>query len=204
VPAADQGAALVMALVAMAMLIALGVALVVASQIERIIADSHRAGSETLYAAEGAAEWAVGEIQGRPQWDDLLAGTAQTGFVDSTLTPLLASNERVDLTVLTGEIQRESDGVPLGSNRPIWRLIAYGPITRLMGLSIPRSSAYVAVWLADDPSDADDNPVADANGVVSLAVVALGSAQSRRGVDVRLARVPAGGPARVLSWREMR
>jgi hypothetical protein len=195
--------AIVLALIAAGLLTALGVGLVTAGQVESTIADNHRAGSETLYAADAAAELAVYELGQLPRWDDVLSGAVRTSFVDATVTPTLPSNERIDLVAMTAALQREADSAPFGLNNAVWRLVAYGPISRLMASVGSRSPAYVAVWAADDPSDADDNPVVDANGVISVLALAMGRASSRRSVEMRLARLGAGRVgARVLSWRE--
>jgi hypothetical protein len=196
--------AVVMALMAAGLLTALGVGLVTASQVESVIADNHRAVSETRYAADAAAELAVYELGRIASWDDVLSAAVRTAFVDATMTPTLPSNERIDLIAMTVDLQQQADRGPFGPNNPVWRLVAYGPISRLMGASGSRSSAYMAVWAADDPSDADDNPVVDANGVISVLALAMGRANSRRSVELRLARLPGRVGARVLSWRELR
>lgn len=197
--------AIVLALIAASLLTALGIGLVTASHVESAIADNNRAASETLYAADGAAELVVRELAALARWDDVLSGAVQSSFVDATLTPTLPSTERIDLVAMTTELQQQADRSPWGPNNLVWRLVAYGPISRLMGLAASRSAAYVAVWVADDPSDADDNPVVDANGVLSLQALAIGRANSRRTVEVRLARPGPGRVGiRILSWRELR
>jgi hypothetical protein len=72
------------------------------------------------------------------------------------------------------------------------------------------SSVYVAVWVGDDPSETDGNPLVDGEvaerpnpgrGVLTLLAHAYGPS-SRRAVEATVARADRG--VRVLSWRQVR
>src|SRR6186997_3072714 len=82
----EAGSALIMALIATVLLTSLGVGLVMLSNTEGAIASNYRAGSETLYAADAAVERVVQDLLLVPRWNDILAGTAQSGFVDGAMT----------------------------------------------------------------------------------------------------------------------
>ena len=177
------------ALVATVLLSALGVGLVLMSNTEGAIATNFRDGSETLYAADAAVERVVQDILLVPRWNDILSGAAKSAFVDATLTPTTPGGEPLDLVMMTGEVQAQSDATsPWGLNNPRWRLYAYGPLSDLSGTGMIQSSAYVVVWVGDDPSETDNDPSADTNGVVTLLAQAIGRTGSMRYVEVTVAK----------------
>ncbi|HUF47944.1 MAG TPA: pilus assembly PilX N-terminal domain-containing protein [Vicinamibacterales bacterium] len=185
----DRGAAIIIALVATVLLSALGLGLVMLSDTESAIAANYRDGSETLYAADAAVERVVQDILLVPRWNDILSGAATSAFVDSTLTPTTPGGDPLDLVALTAEIQAQSDATaPWAANNPIWRLYAYGPLSDLSGTGSIRSTAYVVVWVADDPAETDDDPSADVNGVLTLFAQAFGRTGSMRSVEVTVAK----------------
>ena len=185
----DRGTAIVIALIATVLLSALGVGLVMLSDTESAIATNFRDGSETLYAADAAVERVVQDILLVPRWNDILAGSAQSAFVDATLTPTTPGGESLDLVAMTAETQAQSDATsPWGANNPQWRLYAYGPLTDLSGTGTIRSSVYVVVWVADDPSEIDNDPSADDNGVLTVLAQAIGPTGSMRTVEVTVAK----------------
>jgi hypothetical protein len=181
--------AIIIALIATVLLSALGLGLVMLSDTEGAIAANYRDGSETLYAADAAVERVVQDILLVPRWNDILAGTALSAFVDTTLTPTTPGGEPLDLVAMTAEVQTQSDATsPWGANNPQWRLYAYGPLADLSGTGTIRSTAYVAVWVADDPAETDDDPSADGNGVLTVLAQAIGRTGSLRNVEVTVAK----------------
>ena len=50
------------------------------------------------------------------------------------------------------------------------------------------SSSYVAVWIADDPAETDDDPLADTNGTMSLHAEAYGPSGTHKVIEVTVAR----------------
>ena len=83
----DRGSAIVIALVATVMLTSLGLGVLLLSNTEGSIASNYRAGNETLYAADAAVERVVQDLLLVPRWNDILTGSVQSSFVDSTTTP---------------------------------------------------------------------------------------------------------------------
>src|SRR5436190_17850665 len=69
----DRGAALVVALLAMLVMMAMGLMLVLNTTTEVLIADRYRTSVEAFYAADGMAERAA---------DDLARGLPMSSFVD--------------------------------------------------------------------------------------------------------------------------
>jgi hypothetical protein len=73
---------------------------------ETAIAANYRDAVETLYAAEGAVEFALQEIARVEDWPDLTGGRAQAAFVDSPfqdLVPEVVGLSRVDVAVWLAE-----------------------------------------------------------------------------------------------------
>jgi hypothetical protein len=186
----DRGSAIVIALVATVLLSSLGIGVLLLSNTEGAIASNYRAGNETLYAADAAVERVVQDLLLVPRWNDILTGSVQSSFVDASLTPTLPSNVPINLTAMTAEIQAQSDATsPWGPNNPVWRLFAYGPMKDLLSnAAIIENSSYLAVWIADDPADGDNNPAADTNGVLTLLAQAIGIHGTIRAVEVTVAK----------------
>jgi hypothetical protein len=194
----EQGAALVTALLVIVCLSALGLGLVTASSAERQIAGNARGAAALGLAAGAAIEGVIGEIGRAPDWSALLA-VATSAFQDGSRQPQTPSRTVVDLDAITTELQADATAAfPLGANTPRWRLFAWGPLTRLAGLAASESRAYVAVWIADDASDADGDAWADANGVIMVHSEAFAGGM-RRSADAVLGQ--ALGGVRVLSLR---
>jgi hypothetical protein len=185
----DRGTAIVIALIATVLLSSLGIGLVLLSNTEGAIASNYRAGSETLYAADAAVERVVQDVLLIPRWNDILTGAAKSAFIDNSMTPTLPSGGSIDLVAMTSELQAQSDATaPWGPDNPQWVLFAYGPLSDLGGTGTIRSSTYVAVWVADDPSETDNNPTADSNGVLTVLAQALGPGGTARSVEVTAAK----------------
>jgi hypothetical protein len=197
----EQGTALIIALMAMMLLTALGAAVVMVSSTESHIAANYRNSTEALYAADAAVERVVEDLLLIPRWNDILGGTAQSGFIDGTMTSAktLPGGGTVTLccgaNTATGQLQAETDGLNLwGANNPQWKLFAWGPLENMLPNKQIDSPMYVAVWIADDPADgpiggaADGNPLLDVNGTLTLHAEAIGPSGTRKVVEVTVAR----------------
>jgi Tfp pilus assembly protein PilX len=185
----DRGSALIIALIATVLLSSVGVGLVMLSNTEGAIANNFRAGNETLYAADAAVERVVQDLLIVPRWNDVLTGTVRSSFVDNTLTPTTPLGLALDLTAMTTEIQTQSDATsPWALNNPQWRLFAYGPLSDMLGTGTIVSTSYIAVWVSDDPSETDNDPSADTNGVITVLAQAMGAHGAYRMVEVTVAK----------------
>jgi hypothetical protein len=174
----DRGAALVLAMMAVALLAALGLSLSVLTSIEAKVAANYTNAHEIMAAAETALEFAVRETLSISDWSGIVAGSTRSAFVDGAPggPRTLADGSTVDLTALT---------VTLGDGS--WHLFAYGALGRLENL---RSNAYIVVWAASDPPGQ--------HAVLALRADAFGPSGTRRGVQGTISR------SGVLSWKEMR
>lgn len=133
-PRRDEGIALVAAMMAMMLMLVLGMALMMATITETRIAQNHRDGIETLYAAEAGIDLAISDLRGVVNWNDLLTGDAQEppdasgqgwrvyarGFLADRLpgTPI---DPRIHVEVWVGSGRPENAGVLA------IRSTAYGP-----------------------------------------------------------------------------
>jgi hypothetical protein len=199
---ADQrGAALIIALMSMMLLTALAAAVVMVTNTETMISANHRNSQEALYAADAAVERIVQDLLMTPRWNDVLAGTVQSSFIDGamTSTKTLPTGGSMVLccgtNTATSQLQSETNTLNLwGANNPQWKLFAWGPLADVLSNSQIDSTIYVAVWVADDPADSvdgatpDGNPLADSNGVLTLHAEAIGAGGTRKVVEVTVAR----------------
>ncbi|HXG71166.1 MAG TPA: pilus assembly PilX N-terminal domain-containing protein, partial [Gemmatimonadaceae bacterium] len=187
----EEGTALIIALMSMMLLTALGAAVIMVSRTETAIANNYRNSQEALYAADAAIERVVQDLLMVPRWNDLLTGTTQSGFIDgaSTDQKTLPGGGRLLLTSATTELQTATNTANLwGANNPQWRLFAWGPLSDIANDSTIDSPMYVAVWVADDPAEADGNPLADTNGTLTLHAEAIGPSGTRKVIEVTVAR----------------
>ena len=197
----ERGIALIIALMAMMLLTALGAAVVMGSNTETHIAANYRNSQEALYAADAAVERVVQDLLLIPRWNDILGGTAQSGFVDGAMTAAKTLPGGGQMTLCcgantaTGQLQSETDTLNMwGANNPQWKLFAWGPLADMLPNDQIDSPMYVAVWVADDPADgpdnssADGNPLVDMNGTLTLHAEAVGPSGTRKIVEVTVAR----------------
>ncbi len=188
-----DGAALLIALMAMLLMLALGTALTLTTITETRIAASYRDGIETFYAADAAIERAVEDLRMMPDWNGLPASATTSTFVDGQpggARPL-ADGTTIDLTEGTAMVR--------GGDGPRWRLFAYGPLASMLPAGRVNSRAYVVVWIADV-----DAPLAQDGEALALLAHAYGPQGVRRVIAASVARTDLNGSLgiRVLSWRE--
>jgi len=196
----EGGAALIMALLVIVCLAGLGLGLVATSSAERQISGNVSSAAAIGLAADAVVEGVITEVGAAPDWTLLLSGATVSAFSEGAHQVTTPSAAPLDLDAMTAELQADAAGTfPLGANTPAWRLFGWGTLATLAGIAPSASSAYVAVWVADDPADGDGSASTDANGVIMLHGEAFGRGGSRASADVVLSRT-AGGP-RVLSWR---
>ena len=98
----EDGIALIVALMAMMLMTALGVALILTTSTETMITANFRNGQEALYAADAALERAMDDILTVPDWNNLLNGTTQSAFIDGLPSGArtLPDGTQIDLTQL--------------------------------------------------------------------------------------------------------
>jgi len=105
---------------------------------EALIAANFRAAQQALYAADGAAEWALADLSAAvADWDAIAAGARRSAFVDGPPVGVrvLPTGGTVDLTAVV-------------LNSPGWQLYAYGPLSSLAAGEGAGSHFYLVVLVA--------------------------------------------------------
>jgi len=228
----DRGVALVAVMAASALLLALGLSLATTTAVEVGIAANHRDAVQTLHAADAALESTIAELATVPMWDDVLGGGVRSWFHDGAGVVALPDGSRLDLRAETGllrcgapacddaDMDQETAERPWGRNNPRWTVYASGRLAQLLREAAPTSRAYVVVWVGDDPSENDAQPLRDGGpsavvnaanpanpgrGALWLHVRAYGPSGARRTLEAvveRDARLPPD-TLRIRAWREI-
>jgi len=214
----ERGVALVIALLSTLLMTALGMALMLTTMTETMITGNYRDGVEAMYAADAAIERTLQDLLTVPDWNtaistaDGVRSNVTSSFITGDLSPTLIDGRTLDLTKATAavncphvvpvpgscsapDMELSTDMRPWGLNNPQWRLYAYGPVSDFVPTGTINSPFYVAVWVADDPSETDDNPSVDGTtadnpgrGVIQLRAEAFGPNGAHRIIETTLAR----------------
>lgn len=196
----ETGSALVVTLGMLVCLTGLGLGVLTTALSERTIAARMQSASGSASAAGAVVEFAFAELAAVADWSLAIDGTAASVFRDGSLRPDTPARRSVDLDAVRASLQHDTAELyPVGADGPVWRLWAWGPLSRLAGVAPGAARDYVALWVADDPADGDGQPEVDANGTVMLHGEAYGDGGTRRAVDAVIGR--AEGAVRVFSWR---
>ena len=194
--------ALLTALVATAMLLALGLSVALLGAADVTLAAHDREARGLVSASRAAAAIALADLQAQPSWSGLIAAGASADisaspgrFGDSTLTPAARwGGLPLDIRALTVRLQAQTDAVAgLGGDPPVWRLFEYGPVDRLLPSVRPAIPYYLVAWVADDRADGDGDPSTDSNGIVVIRAAALGPGSGRADTEVSVLRHVAEG-----------
>jgi type IV pilus assembly PilX-like protein len=224
----ERGVALVLALMAVALLSALGFALAAMTSTELLIAANYRNGQEALYAADAVAERGLADLASVPGWDEVFDGSSRSTFIDGPPSGArkLPDGTTIDLTEVVdiancgktttctaAELTASGGGTrPWGANNPVWRLYAYGRLASLLPPGAIDSPFYAVLLVGDDPSETDDDPLHDGadpaanpgTGVIALRAEAFGPRAAHKVIELTAARADTGQALRLLSWREVR
>jgi hypothetical protein len=225
----SRGIALVVILLALGLLSGLGLGLTLSSSLDRLTAANYDDAVAALNAAEAALELAAHELDAVTDWSTVLDGSRQSTLVDGPPHGVrVVPGRSVDLSRLTSEItcgrttpcthahvSASTVDRPWGPDNPHWRPFVH---TFLPAVTDPRYAhpPYVIVWLGDDASETDGNPLIDGGGVAAegryilrARAEAFGRLGARRAIEAELVRICAasGGTVtcrpgvRIQSWR---
>lgn len=162
------------------MLLALSMGLVILTNVESAVSGNFRRSGEVLQAADAGVEIAISRLS-VADWSGILTG-AEPPCTSPEGAPVAPTG-----FYPTGR---------WGPNSPIWRLylcLRPGPAA---------SPSTVAIWLADDATESDNDPFLDTNGLVTVRAEAFGAAGSHAAIEASVAQGTAG--LRILSWRALR
>jgi hypothetical protein len=227
----ERGAVLVAILMAMLFLMALGLALLLNTSTEALVAAGFRSSQAAFYAAEAGIERVLPDLRQLAYWSQALSGGALSSFVDGPPGGIrsIPGGGLIDLARVQNLLNcgREGGCTPAemdaireerqwGRNNPRWALYGYGPLETLLPPGAIRSPFYIVVFVADDPAENDDDPARDGTapgnpgaGVLRLRAEAFGPGGAHRAVEATAARdrpIDPTQPAavRIRSWRDIR
>ena len=206
----EDGVALIIAMMAMLLMTALGVALILTTSSETMIASNYRNTYEGFYAADAALERAMDDLRTVPDWNTLLSGAARSQFIDGSPNGprMLSGGTTLDLgqainmancqkvaTCSNSNMDAVTAERPWGSNNPRWQLLAYGNLADMLPTDTINSQYYVIVLVGDDPSENDGDPLRDGvsqsnpgTGVLALRAEAFGPRGSHKVIELTVAR----------------
>lgn len=204
----ERGFALIVALMSVLLLTALGLALAMTTMTETMITANYRDGGEAMYAADAGIERVMQDLLTIPDWNRILTGAVQSSFIDGqgSGTRTLPDGSTIDLAVATNllncaktstcsvaEMNAWTAERPYSTNNPQWQLFAYSPLEDIIETGTVLSSMYVAVWIADDQAETDDDPLTDGGepggrGVVLLRAESFGPNGANSVIEATVSR----------------
>ncbi len=188
------------------LLTALGMALVLTTSTETMIAGNFSASQEGLYSADAGVERAMQDLLTVPDWNTILTGATTSAFIDGSPsgTRTIYGGTSLDLSqvlnmancgTLTTCSTTDMNGVtadrPWGVNNPRWQLYAYGSMNDIIPTGTVNSPFYVVVMVADDAAETDNDPTKDSNGVLAMRAEAFGPSNAHKVIEVTVARTDA-------------
>lgn len=180
---AEQGAVLILALMAMTILMSLGAILVMTTSTETAIAGNFRSRREAFYAAEAVAELAVAELRSSANWAAFVDGTARSRFVDGPPDGVRAvpSDAPINLTAIANLANCGSPAPCAGP--PRWHVFAHGPLRDFTAAS--DSPFYVVAFVQGAQTEA---------GVplVTIRAESFGPRSSHQSIELTISRSPEG------------
>ena len=205
----EEGSALIVAVLATTLLLILGSALALVAQTESAIAATSLRDAQTLSAAEAALRYATVDLEVLPDWSAALSGVVVSQLTDGAPAGVRTlGRSAIDLAALGASLNGSAAALPFGANNPLWTLFLWGPGERL--LASGQWPGYVAVWIADDPAETDDNPRLDGGGpdqrgrgVVRLRAEAFDSVGAHRIVEATAVGL-ISGHVRLLAGQAVR
>jgi hypothetical protein len=215
---AENGIALILALMALMLLSAIGLALALITSTEIAVASNYRDAQAVLYGADAALERGVGDLLTEADWDAVLAGTARSTFSDGPpdgdrqipgggTINLAEVLNRANCGKVAGCTIADLNAVtidrPWGPNNPRYVLFAYGAGGSLAADIVPAPRMYLVVMVADDPSENDGDPLRDGltadnpgRGIVTVRAEAFGAGGAHRVLEATIARVDTSATER--------
>ena len=191
---------MVVAIMATLLMMAIGIALILATTTETLISSSFRHTYEARYAADAIVERAIDDLVTVPDWTSVLDGSARAAFVDgaATGTRTLADGSTIDLKQLVNmancqkstpctaaDINQITADRPWGADNPRWTLFAHGSLQDIIpGGDTIRSPFYVLLLAGNDPAG---------TGMLVLRAEAYGPRGSHQVIEVTVARTSGIG-----------
>jgi len=228
----ERGVALIAVMTASSLVLALGLSLALTTTVEVGIAANQRDGVQMLHAVDAVLERALADLAGA-DWDAVLTGAVTSPFHDGAGLVTLPDGRPLNVGQETNRLRcgspaacgdaamnRVTAARPWGRNNPRWTVFASGPLADLLPDASLAVRGYLVVWVADDPSENDAqplrdggppavvdaaNPVNPGGGALWLHAEAYGPSGARRTVEVVVERDARWPPTqlRLRVWREI-
>lgn len=214
----ERGAALVIALMTIVLMMALGAALVLITSSETMIAANFRASDQAFYAADAIFERALADLGAVPDWTTVLDGSVRSSCVDGPPSGVrtMTDGTAIDLAQIANmancqkptpctdaEMAAKTSDRPWGENNPRWTYYAYGRLSDSLGAASVSSPFYVLAFVADDPSENDADPTRDGVsvdgltnhglGILSVRAEAFGPRRAHKVIEATVGRMSLGG-----------
>ena len=194
------------------LLSAIGLSLGLAAAYDAMASANVRGARAVFYGAEAGLERAMLDLPRLPDWNQVLSGTATSGFRDGPPGGLrevpggvsVSLDEWVNLAncslpsaCTAAAMEAVTEERRWGSNNPRWRLFAWGPLSALVPGLHAQSDAYLVVLAADDPTETDADATRDGvsaqtgGGVLLLRASAFGRGRAVRTIEATIARSAA-------------
>ena len=180
---AEQGAVLILALIAMTVLMSLGAVLVMTTSTETAIAGNFRSRREAFYAAEAVAELAVAELRSA-NWAAVVDGAARSRFVDGAPDGVRALPSDAPVNLATIANLANCGGQAPCAGPPRWHLFAHGP---LRDFTAAADSPFYVLAFVQGAETESGVPV------VVIRAEAFGPRSAHQAIELTLSRSPEGG-----------
>jgi hypothetical protein len=217
--AREDGAAILIAMMAVLLVTAIGTALIVSSSSETVMAAHFQEAVEGRYAAGVMLERGLDDLLGMGDWSAVTTGLVQSPWVDGPPTGprTIAGGSTIDLTEVVNlancqkraacsqaDIVEATDDRPWGASNPDWKLYAHAPLSDVLAGVAIDSRFYVVLLVGSGP----------AAHLLAVRAEAFGPQGAHAVVEATAGRTPAAekgyndepvqDSVKILSWREVR
>jgi hypothetical protein len=217
----EDGVAVLIAMMAILIMSAFGIALILSSSSETIIGAHFQDAIEGRYAADAMLGRGLDDLLGMGDWSPAITGLQQSRWVDGPLAGFrtLADGSRIDLSQVVNmancqkgaacspaDIVEATSDRPWGANNPEWKLYAHGPLRDVLAGAAVESRFYVLLLVGQGPAPNLLAVRAEAfgpRGAHAVVEATAGRTASRSG-GTDYNDPPAQDIVKVLSWREVR
>ena len=216
--ARDEGAAILMAMMAVLLMTAIGTALIVSSSSETVMAAHFQEAAGCRYAAGVMLERGLDDLLAMGDWSAVTSGLVQSPWVDGPPTGTRTiAGQSIDLTEVLNlancqkraacspaDIAEATQDRPWGERNPDWKLYAYGPLRDVLTGVTVDSQFYVLLLVGSGPAENLLAMRAEAFGPQGAQAVVEATAGRTVAAEKGYNDEPVQEIVKILSWREVR
>jgi len=217
--AREEGAAVLIAMMAVLLMIAIGTALIVSSSSETVMAAHFQTAVEGRYAAGVMLERGLDDLLAMGDWSAVTTGLVRSRWVDGppTGTRSIPGGSKIDLTEVLNlancqkttacsqaDIVEATQDRPWGDRNPDWKLYAYAPLRDLLAGVAVDSQFYVLLLVGAGPAENLLAVRAEAFGPHGAHALVEATAGRTAAAEKGYNDEPVQGSVKILSWREVR